>query len=140
MAFLGSTGNPNNPFTAGHVPPSDGDPTKFLCANGTFATLAGAAVLLQDSSPGTIFQTGNMNINGVVKATSAFFRSAVVSPIVYVQSNLVGGIVIQALNHLGTTIFQINEDGTVFATLPTSDPHAVGQLWANVGVVTVSAG
>lgn len=29
---------------------------------------------------------------------------------------------------------------TVVASLPTADPHVVGQLWANAGVVTVSAG
>jgi hypothetical protein len=28
-------------------------------------------------------------------------------------------------------------DGT---SLPTSDPHVVGQVWANVGVLTISAG
>ena len=29
---------------------------------------------------------------------------------------------------------------TVMASLPTADPHVVGRLWANAGVVTVSAG
>jgi hypothetical protein len=29
---------------------------------------------------------------------------------------------------------------TVKASLPTADPHVAGQLWANAGVVTVSAG
>jgi hypothetical protein len=43
MAFLGSTGNPNNPFSAGHVPPGDGDPAKYLSADGTFKAVSGAA-------------------------------------------------------------------------------------------------
>lgn len=31
--------------------------------------------------------------------------------------------------------------GTVILTsLPTADPHVVGQLWSNAGVLTVSAG
>lgn len=35
----------------------------------------------------------------------------------------------------------ISTSGTVkFTSLPTADPHVAGQLWANSGVVTVSAG
>lgn len=34
----------------------------------------------------------------------------------------------------------VESGGKVVATLPTADPHVVGQLWANSGVVTVSAG
>lgn len=41
---------------------------------------------------------------------------------------------VQALKDLSVT-------GRVFITnLPTADPHVKGQLWSNVGVVTVSAG
>lgn len=39
---------------------------------------------------------------------------------------------------------QLQDAGTtavvMLAGLPTSDPHVVGQLWRNLGVVTVSAG
>jgi len=28
----------------------------------------------------------------------------------------------------------------IFTNLPTADPHVVGQLWSNSGVLTVSAG
>lgn len=35
----------------------------------------------------------------------------------------------------------IETAGTViFSGLPTADPHVVGQLWSNSGVLTVSAG
>ncbi|MCA6098859.1 hypothetical protein [Bradyrhizobium australafricanum] len=34
----------------------------------------------------------------------------------------------------------VESGGKVVVTLPTADPHVVGQLWANAGVVTVSAG
>lgn len=34
----------------------------------------------------------------------------------------------------------VESGGLVVVTLPTADPHVVGQLWANSGVVTVSAG
>ncbi|MCC8972159.1 hypothetical protein [Bradyrhizobium brasilense] len=34
----------------------------------------------------------------------------------------------------------VESGGKVVVTLPTADPHVVGQLWANSGVVTVSAG
>lgn len=29
---------------------------------------------------------------------------------------------------------------TIFANLPTSDPHVVGEFWSNLGIVTQSAG
>lgn len=34
----------------------------------------------------------------------------------------------------------VESGGKIVATLPTADPHVVGQLWSNSGVVTVSAG
>jgi hypothetical protein len=34
----------------------------------------------------------------------------------------------------------VESGGILVATLPTADPHVVGQLWSNAGVVTVSAG
>lgn len=49
-------------------------------------------------------------------------------------------------------LLRVNADGSINATvgalgaatsgaaLPTADPHIVGRLWANSGVVTVSAG
>ena len=42
---------------------------------------------------------------------------------------------------LGTALHQVLMSGTVKMTgLPTADPHIVGELWANAGIVTVSAG
>ncbi|MGF6433476.1 hypothetical protein [Bradyrhizobium elkanii] len=42
---------------------------------------------------------------------------------------------------IGNMIFTVNAGGKVIVTgLPTADPHVVGQLWANSGVLTVSAG
>ena len=40
-----------------------------------------------------------------------------------------------------TSITDLTASGTViFSGLPTADPHVVGQLWSNSGVLTVSAG
>src|SRR5450759_2964707 len=43
MPFLGSIHNSNDPFFPGGVPRSDGDPAKFLCADGTFKTAGGGS-------------------------------------------------------------------------------------------------
>lgn len=43
-----------------------------------------------------------------------------------------------------TENISISHDGTnsviIFKDLPTADPSVAGQLWSNVGVLTVSAG
>ena len=40
-----------------------------------------------------------------------------------------------------TSITDLTASGVViFSGLPTADPHVVGQLWSNAGVLTVSAG
>jgi len=45
-----------------------------------------------------------------------------------------------SINFNGVT-FTVNAAGKlIVAGLPTADPHVVGQLWSNAGVVTVSAG
>ncbi|MEW9808593.1 hypothetical protein [Mesorhizobium marinum] len=42
---------------------------------------------------------------------------------------------------LGDVIFTVDADGNVIVTgLPTSEPAAVGALWSNNGVLTVSDG
>ena len=42
---------------------------------------------------------------------------------------------------VGDVTITVAEDGAfMVAGLPTSDPEVVGQLWANSGVLTISAG
>lgn len=42
---------------------------------------------------------------------------------------------------VGTVTISTDGDGNlIFTGLPTSDPSVAGALWANAGVVTVSAG
>lgn len=40
----------------------------------------------------------------------------------------------------GVSTGALTATGPIVMTLPTSDPAVAGQLWSNVGVVTVSAG
>lgn len=40
----------------------------------------------------------------------------------------------------GDEVLVVGVGGTISMTLPTSDPSVAGQLWSNLGVVTVSAG
>lgn len=39
-----------------------------------------------------------------------------------------------------TTVSALTSTGVILMTLGTTDPHVIGRLWANAGVVTVSAG
>lgn len=58
---------------------------------------------------------------------------------VLVQSENSGGIRLLAQGTTGTVDIE-GQDGITVGTLPTSDPHVVGQLWNSSGVVMVSAG
>jgi len=53
-------------------------------------------------------------------------------------------ITVAANTGVETENFSITYDGTnsvvIFSDLPTADPEVVGQLWNNLGVLTVSAG
>jgi len=42
---------------------------------------------------------------------------------------------------VGEVVFTVNTAGHVIVSgIPTADPHVVGALWSNSGVLTVSAG
>jgi len=42
---------------------------------------------------------------------------------------------------IGNAVFSVNTSGKLLVTrLPTADPHVAGQVWANSGVLTLSAG
>ena len=64
----------------------------------------------------------NTNFSGPVNSTNGF-------------NGAVGGTTPAAVS--ATTL---TTTGAVVMTLPVADPHVAGQLWANAGVVTVSAG
>ena len=51
------------------------------------------------------------------------------------EGNLVGGVTGPVV---ATTITA--SGAVILSGLPTSDPHVVGELWNNLGVLTVSAG
>jgi hypothetical protein len=51
--------------------------------------------------------------------------------------NVVAGGGIQ----IGNAVFSVNASGKLlFTGLPTADPRVAGQVWANSGVLTLSAG
>lgn len=43
-------------------------------------------------------------------------------------------------NSSDSDVFVIGQFGALTVSIPTSDPHVIGQLWSNLGIVTVSAG
>ena len=52
-----------------------------------------------------------------------------------------GAVTVTSTLGTATSITDLTASGTViFSGLPTADPHVVGQLWSNSGVLTVSAG
>lgn len=52
-----------------------------------------------------------------------------------------GAVTVDATFGAATAITDLSASGVViFSGLPTADPHVVGQLWSNAGVLTVSAG
>ena len=52
-----------------------------------------------------------------------------------------GAVTVTATFGAATSITDLTASGTVILSgLPTADPHVVGQLWSNSGVLTVSAG
>lgn len=58
--------------------------------------------------------------------------------------DMVAGIIYQNTGTISATVWTIFGSTLAAATsataLPTADPHVVGRLWTNSGVVTVSAG
>jgi hypothetical protein len=57
-------------------------------------------------------------------------------------SSTSGAVTVDATYGANATCANLTASGTVIKLtgVPTADPHVVGQLWANSGVLTVSAG
>lgn len=52
-----------------------------------------------------------------------------------------GAVTVTSTLGADTSISTLTVSGVIIATgIPTADPHVVGELWNNAGVLTVSAG
>lgn len=108
-------------------PPPIGNTTPNTIA-GTTLTIGnivlGAAAII-GSNQHVVFESFDFNF-GVFGASTSWFLDH--------SGNWFPETTAQSLGLAGNLI------GSIFTSLPTADPHVVGQLWSNLGIVTQSAG
>lgn len=75
----------------------------------------------------------NTTFSGVVRSENGFQSIT--------KNATTGAVTVNATFGPSTTITDLTASGDViFSGLPTADPEVAGQLWSNLGVLTVSAG
>lgn len=76
----------------------------------------------------------NSTFTGPVRSQNGF-QSITVNP-------SSGAVTVNATYGTNAAVVNFSATGSVISLtgLPTADPHVVGQLWSNAGVLTVSAG
>lgn len=75
----------------------------------------------------------NTTFSGAVRSENGFQTIS--------KNATTGAVTTTATFGASTSITDLTASGVViFSSLPVADPHVAGQLWANSGVLTVSAG
>jgi hypothetical protein len=135
-----------------------GIPAGSFVGSGANAPVAGVSFTIVNSSntpvtataAGVSVQIGTTQINGIsVYGYQALAGGAFATALGYKTNAGAAGAVAIGTDHTGAGANATSPDHFHLGTanhklfipgLPTADPHVVGQLWANGGVVTVSAG
>lgn len=75
----------------------------------------------------------NTTFNGPVRSQNGFQTVSI--------DATTGVVTVTSTLGATTSVTNLTASGVVkFTGLPTADPHVVGELWSNAGVLTVSAG